>query len=105
MQDLADAQIKAMVAPKAGNKRFLVCARQFSFQDSCDILRSRFAELSERTPLGEPGTSFLPPGAYSVDNSRVKALLGLEFRSLTETVVDVAPRMLDIEQNDKHARH
>ena len=94
-----------MIIPEAGNKRFLVCARQFGFQDICNILRSHFAELCERTPLGEPGTSSLPPGAYSVDNSRVKELLGMEFRSLTETVVDVARCMLDIERNDKQARH
>jgi hypothetical protein len=94
-----------MIVPEAGNQRFLVCAKQFGFQDICDILRSRFPELSERTPLGKPGTSSLPPGAYSVDNSKVKELLGVEFRSLVETVVDVAHCMLDIEQNEKQAHH
>jgi hypothetical protein len=94
-----------MIVPEAGNQRFLVCARQFGFQDICDILRSRFPELSERTPLGKPGTSSLPQGAYTIDNSKVKQLLGVEFRSLEETVVDVAHCMLDIEQKEKQAHH
>jgi len=62
-----------MTVPEAGNQRFLVCAQQISFQDICDVLRSRFPELSKRTPLGKPGTSSLPPGAYT----KVKELLGV----------------------------
>ncbi|GMG16380.1 unnamed protein product [Aspergillus oryzae] len=88
---------------EAGNQRFVVCARQFDFQDVCDILRSHHPELSERTPLGKPGTSSLPPGAYSIDNSKVKKFLGVEFRSLEETVLDAARCMLDIERNEKQA--
>jgi hypothetical protein len=94
-----------MIVPEAGNQRFVVSARQFSFQGICDILRSRFPELSERTPLGKPGTSSLPPGAYSIDNSKVKELLGVEFRTLEETVLDVARCMLDIEQSEEKAHN
>lgn len=93
-----------MIVPEAGNQRFVVCARQFDFQDVCDILRSHFPELSEHTPLGKPGTRSLPPGAYDVANSKVKEFLGVEFRSLEETVLDVARCMLDIERNEKPAR-
>ncbi|EXJ85673.1 dihydroflavonol-4-reductase [Capronia coronata CBS 617.96] len=103
VRDLAYAQFQAMMVPEAGNQRFAVSARQFSFQEVCDILRSRFPELNHRTPLGKPGTSSLPPGAYSIDNSKVKSLLGVEFRSLEETVVDVARCLLDIERNEKEA--
>jgi nucleoside-diphosphate-sugar epimerase len=105
VRDLANAQFRAMTVPEAGNQRFVVSARQFSFQDICDILRSRFPELSERTPLGKPGTSSLPPGAYSIDNSKVKELLGVEFRTLEETVLDVARCMLDIEQSEEKAHN
>lgn len=94
-----------MIVPEAGNQRFVVSARQFSFQDICDILRSRFPELSERTPLGKPGTSSLPPGAYSIDNSKVKELLKVEFRTLEETVLDVARCMLDIERSEEKAHN
>ncbi|KAF8847983.1 NAD(P)-binding protein [Acephala macrosclerotiorum] len=105
VRDLANVQFRAMIIPEAGNQRFVVSARQFSFQDICDILRSHFPELSERTPLGKPGTSSLPPGAYSIDNSKVKELLGVELRSLEETVLDVAHCMLDIERNEKKAHN
>ncbi|KAF7626393.1 putative dihydroflavonal-4-reductase [Aspergillus flavus] len=103
VRDLAYAQFRAMIVPEAGNQRFVVCARQFDFQDVCDILRSHHPELSERTPLGKPGTRSLPPGAYSIDNSKVKKFLGVEFRSLEETVLDAARCMLDIERNEKQA--
>ncbi|GAE00037.1 dihydroflavonal-4-reductase, putative [Paecilomyces variotii No. 5] len=103
VRDLAEAQYRAMVVPEAGNQRFVVCARQFSFQEICDILRSRFPELSERTPIGKPGTNSLPPGAYSIDNSKVKSVLGVDFRSLEETVLDAASCMLEIERNEKKA--
>jgi nucleoside-diphosphate-sugar epimerase len=101
LQDLAAAQVKAMVVPEAGNQRFVVSARQFGFQQICDILRANFAELSGRTPLGQPGTSSLPPGAYSIDNSKIRGVLGVEFRPLEETVVDVARCMLEIERKEK----
>ncbi|KAK3689168.1 hypothetical protein B0T22DRAFT_490681 [Podospora appendiculata] len=55
----------------------------------------------QRTPLGKPGTSSLPPGAYSIDNAKVKAVLGVEFRSLEETVLDVARCLLGIERIEK----
>ncbi|KAG2417876.1 hypothetical protein HFD88_000975 [Aspergillus terreus] len=103
VRDLAVAQLKAMTVPEAGNQRFIVCARQFDFQDVCDILRSNFAELGERTPLGKPGTRSLPDGAYSIDNSKVKKFLGVEFRSLEETILDVARYMLDLERREKQA--
>lgn len=92
-----------MTVPEAGNQRFIVCARQFGFQDVCDLLRSHFAELSERTPLGKPGISSLPAGAYSIDNSKVKQFLGVEFRSLEETVLDLALYMLDLGRKEKQA--
>lgn len=92
-----------MTVPEAGNQRFIVCARQFDFQDVCDILRSNFAELGERTPLGKPGTRSLPDGAYSIDNSKVKKFLRVEFRSLEETILDVARYMLDLERREKQA--
>lgn len=92
-----------MIVPEAGNQRFVVCARQFNFQEVCDILRSQFPELSERTPLGKPGTNSLPPGAYSIDNSKVKEILGVEFRPLEETIVDAARCMLEVERNKKKA--
>ncbi|OGM44236.1 dihydroflavonal-4-reductase, partial [Aspergillus bombycis] len=103
VRDLADAQFRAMMVPGAGNQRFVVCARQFDFQDVCDILRSHHPELGERTPVGKPGTRSLPLGAYSIDNSKVKKFLGVEFRSLEETVLDAARCMLDIERNEKQA--
>ncbi|KAI0898953.1 flavonol reductase [Annulohypoxylon nitens] len=103
VRDLAKVQVEAMIVPGAGNQRFVVSARQFSLQDVCDILRSHFPELKKRTPLGKPGTSSLPPGAYSVNNAKVRRVLGVEFRGLEETVLDAARSMLNIERNENKA--
>ncbi|KAI0888180.1 flavonol reductase [Annulohypoxylon maeteangense] len=100
VRDLAKVQVQSMIVPEAANQRFIVCARQFSYQDICDILRSHFPELRKRTPLGRPSISSLPQGAYSVDNTKVREILGIEFRSLEETVLDTARYMLHVEQDE-----
>lgn len=92
-----------MLVPEAGNQRFVVCARQFGFQDIVDILRAdaNFAEqLDQRMPFGKPGTSSLPENAYTIDNSKVKEVLGAEFRDMKETVFDFAAQFLEIERNE-----
>ncbi|KAI1458103.1 flavonol reductase [Annulohypoxylon moriforme] len=101
VRDLAKVQVQAMIVPEAGNQRFIVSAHQFSFQDVCDVLRSHLPELKRRTPLGRPGISSLPQGAYSINNTKVRGILGVEFRSLEETVLDAARSMLHVEQNEK----
>ncbi|KAI1383594.1 flavonol reductase [Hypoxylon trugodes] len=103
VRDLATAQVQALNIPEAGNERFAISTRQFDFQKISDILRSHFPELSERVPLGKPGTSSLPPGAYNVDNSKVKNLLGIEFRPFEETILDTARFFLEIERNEQKA--
>jgi len=98
VRDLARAHVQAITVPEAGNERFIVCARQFSFQEICDILRDNFSDLDDRTPIGKPGTSSLPHGAYDCDNSKVRKILGVEFRSLKDTVTELAKQLLDIEK-------
>ncbi|KAJ5690173.1 hypothetical protein N7462_004565 [Penicillium macrosclerotiorum] len=104
VRDLARVQIQAMLVPEAANHRFIVCARQFGFQDICDILRSNFPDLDPRVPLGNPGSSSLPAGAYSTDNSKVRRILGVEFRDLKETINDLAKQFLEIESYEKSER-
>ncbi|KAL5042102.1 hypothetical protein BDW71DRAFT_200834 [Aspergillus fruticulosus] len=79
-----NGQLRVMTVSEAGNERFIVRARQFDFQDVCYILRYQFAELSDRPPLGKPGTRSLPAGASSIDNSKGKQVIGLKFRSPEE---------------------
>ncbi|KAL4983915.1 hypothetical protein BDW68DRAFT_190926 [Aspergillus falconensis] len=80
----AHVPLRVMTVSEAGNERFIVRARQFDFQDVCYILRYQFAELSDRPPLGKPGTRSLPAGASSIDNSKGKQVIGLKFRSPEE---------------------
>ncbi|KAI1331663.1 flavonol reductase [Xylariaceae sp. FL0255] len=101
VRDLAEAQIQAMLVPEAENQRFIVCARQFNFQHVSDILREQLPELHERAPIGKPGTNSLPAGAYDIDNSKARKVLGIQFGSLEETMLDTARYMLDLEKSEK----
>jgi len=60
VQDMATAHRLAIEKPDADGKRFIVSAREISAQKICDLLRSSFPELEERTPFGKPGTSDIP---------------------------------------------
>lgn len=97
--------MQAILVPEAGNNRFLVCARQFSFQEVCDILRAHFPELDERVPLGKPGISSLPEGAYTFDNFKVRNLLGVKFRPLEKTIVELTGHLLAVEKAENQANN
>lgn len=64
VRDLARAHIEALERTEVGGERIIVSAREVSAQRICDLVRTRFKELDERTPLGKPGTSDIEEGSY-----------------------------------------
>lgn len=97
-QDLATAHLLALSTPAASNKRFLIGKSDGQAQAIADILRASFPEqLAERTPRGKPGTNCLPEGRYDIDTSRAREVLGMNYRTLEETVVDGVAQLLEIE--------
>lgn len=97
VRDLGVSHRLAYEIPAAGGERYLVGAQTFSFQDICRIIRAEFPELRDRVP--EPVTAATPaPPTYDIDNSKVRKQLGLEFRSLKETVVDSVRNFLELEK-------
>jgi hypothetical protein len=93
--------VQAAILPEASNKRFLFTRGQISSQEISDILRKNIPELAERTPIGKPGTSSLPKGAYNADNTPAKDVLKVEFRSAESTFVDLVKQLLEIEKKEK----
>jgi len=89
VRDAALAHVKAAELPEAANKRFFTTAGYFSNEELADIMRDSFPELkNEVPPKGTKGGEFPTDGIYKFDNSRVKHVLGIQFRPLKECIVD-----------------
>ena len=89
VRDLALAHVKAAELPEAANKRFFVTAGHFNNEEIANIMRDNFPELQNELPAkGTKGGGYPEEGLFQYDNSRVKEVLGIEFRSLKETIVD-----------------
>lgn len=93
-RDVALAHVRAMTIPEAGGKRIYVVAGYFSNGRIAEVIRRRFPGLKGRLPEGELGDD-LPGDVYGFDNSRSREVLGLEYRSLEESVVDTVQSILE----------
>lgn len=98
VRDLANAHIRAMESPAAQGKRFFVTAGYFNNAQLVNIVRQNFSELQDRLPPANDMKGGLDPkeGLYKYDNSRSRELLGIQYRSLTESVVDTVKSLLAV---------
>lgn len=89
VRDLALAHVRAIERPEqAAGKRVFVTAGFFRNSDVADIVKREFPDLKEKLP--KHGWEKTPETfAFKIDNSRSKEVLGLEYRGLDETVVDL----------------
>jgi nucleoside-diphosphate-sugar epimerase len=93
VRDVATAHVRALESPSAGGQRILVASSMFSYQQVCDILRKsdRISEEDKaKVPVGKPGQDYPGSQNYTIDVSKSQRLLGLQYRSLADTVVDAA---------------
>ena len=93
VRDVATAHVRALEHASAGGQRIMLASSMFSYQQVCDILSDsdRIAEEDKaKVPVGKPGQDYPGPKNYTVDVSKSKKLLGMEYRRLSETVVDAA---------------
>ncbi|KAG8529930.1 uncharacterized protein KY384_005411 [Bacidia gigantensis] len=89
VRDLAFAHVRAASMEEAQNKRFFITAGYFSNEEIADIIRDNFPERKEKLPAkGVKGGGYPEDGLYKYDNSRTKKVLGIEFKSLKESIVD-----------------
>ncbi|VUC31102.1 unnamed protein product [Clonostachys rosea] len=93
VRDLALAHVKAIEVPEAGGKRFFVTAGHYTNKRIVDAIRETHPELSSR--LAQNPIDDLPADVYGYDNSRVKEVLGIEFRSLKECIGDATTSLLE----------
>ena len=100
-QEVAAAHVAALFTPAASNQRFIVSAGEIASQTISDTLRANFPELSDRTPIGNPGVSSLPEKAsrYSISNEKSRRVLGIKYRSVEDTLKELGAQLLELEKS------
>ncbi|PQE08470.1 hypothetical protein CJF30_00005331 [Rutstroemia sp. NJR-2017a BBW] len=101
VRDLAQAHLLAATLPEASGQRFIICEGQVSSQNISDILRKNIPELEERTPKGNPGEKGLQDGSFTCSSEKAKSVLGVTYRSMEDTFVDLAKQLLELEKKEK----
>ena len=90
VRDLALAHVKAMELPEAGGNRFFITAGYFSNKEICEIIRKNFPEYEGELPRKEvKGGDYPEGGLYKFDNAKTVKVLGIKFRGLEESIVDL----------------
>ncbi|GJD04508.1 NAD dependent epimerase/dehydratase [Colletotrichum higginsianum IMI 349063] len=101
VRDVARAHLLAVTKPDAGGNRFVIGAGGVSNQKIANVLRERFPELRHRIPEGDPAKAALPEGIFGLDPSLAGRVLGLEYKSLEDTIVDTATPIVELERRAK----
>lgn len=104
VRDLALAHVRAIEVPEAGGRRFLVTAGLYSMKTLVDAIRKTHPELESKLPKNPIDDT--PADIYGYDNSPARELLGINFRSLEESVRDTVDSLLRIstEKGSSQAR-
>ncbi|AAW43616.1 hypothetical protein CNBE3560 [Cryptococcus deneoformans B-3501A] len=90
VKDVALGHVRALTVPEAGGQRFIVGAGPFAAQDYCDVLHKRFPEIPN-IPVGKPNShDEIVKGANIFDGSKATKVLGIQYSSFEETVVEMA---------------
>lgn len=86
VRDVALAHVKAIEVAEAGGKRFFTTEGFLSNKELVDTIREIQPKYASNLPdYGEVGNI---PRPYEINNSRVRNLLGIEFKSIKESVGD-----------------
>ncbi|RLV95127.1 putative NADPH-dependent methylglyoxal reductase GRP2 [Spathaspora sp. JA1] len=87
VRDVARAHLVAFENDEAINKRLLVISGSYSLDSIANIIRSEFPQAT--VPKGDESRfDELAMGIQKYDNSKTRAILGFEFKTLEESIVD-----------------
>lgn len=101
VRDVAEAHVLAYENAEAANQRYFTVSGGYTFQMICDIIRKHFPEKRDLVPEGTPGEEY--PDVYKVDNGKARRQLGLSFRDLETTIVDMVKEFVEIEKRSGKA--
>ncbi|KAF2731371.1 NAD(P)-binding protein [Polyplosphaeria fusca] len=98
VRDVARAHIEAMTRPAAANKRIILVSGVLSPQIIVNTIRKHFPKLADRVIEGHP-EQLMPSGVDPTgwDTSRSKEVLGLEYISIEQSIVDTVGSLLELE--------
>lgn len=86
-----------MTSPEAANERFFITAGFFSNRQIAQVVAKNFPEYKNVLPSDDtPGGDFPKDGVFDIDNSKVKKVLAIEFRSFEESVTDTVKSLKDV---------
>lgn len=86
--DVALAHVRAIERGSETNgERFIVAAGSYSLQEEVDILRKHYPERKDIIVEGTPGQ--YPTLTQSIDGSKATRVLGIEYKSLETSLVEV----------------
>ena len=88
VRDLALSHVKAIEVDAAKNKRFFVTAGYFSNKEIAQIIKKEYPQTKDLPSDSTPGGDYPKDGVYSYDNSRTKEVLGIQFKSLHDSIKD-----------------
>lgn len=89
VRDVAFAHVKAMETAEAGGKRFFTVAGPFNNKQVTEIIRSNFPDYASKLPSEKAsGGTYPEGGVFSTDNTRTKEILGVNYNSLEDCIVD-----------------
>lgn len=89
VRDLALCHVLAIEKNETGNKRFFVAEGLYSNREIVDIVEARLNHGSEVSGRGKLlGGDYPEGGVYGIDPSKTKEVFDVEWRSLTESVLD-----------------
>ncbi|KAJ4204154.1 Glycine-rich RNA-binding protein 2, mitochondrial [Fusarium solani] len=88
VRDVAQAHVVAMEKPDAGGQRFFVTNGYYSNREIVDVIRKHFPELQGQLPPESVEGGDLPGAIFGLDNRRSRDVLGIEYRSFEDCIVD-----------------
>lgn len=90
VRDLALGHVLAMEKSEAANKRFFITAGYFSNKEIAQIVAKHFPQYKDGLPSAStPGGDYPEGGVYKYNTKRVVDTLGIKFRSLEDSIVDL----------------
>lgn len=92
VRDFALSHVLAAEKEEAAGERFVIVADKFCNKQMAEVISENFPDLSYRLPTGEQLKSgdFPAGGTPDFDNRRSVEVLGMKYRSFTESIVDTA---------------
>ncbi|KXH64738.1 dihydroflavonol-4-reductase [Colletotrichum nymphaeae SA-01] len=100
VRDIALAHVRAMEEPEAGNKRFFVANGHYSNRDIIGIIRKRSAKYRHSLPSEYLPGGKLPEDVFSINTQRSVNILGMEYRTLEDCIVDTVESFATVESRD-----